>query len=94
MESEIIAREKTHYTSKNLNGNRDLPLPASELHISSGKNKKASQYVFCDKTNHESQFFKTVTDIAKRLKGKRNYFLKKKRYFRCLKAGHLSKHFT
>ena len=26
LESEIIAREKTHYTSKNLNWNSDLPL--------------------------------------------------------------------
>ena len=66
LESEIITREKTHYTSKNLNRNSDLPLSASALHIYSDKNRKASQCVFCDKANHKSQFCKSVTDIVKR----------------------------
>ena len=65
LESEIIAREKTHYISKNLNENCDIPLSASALRISSDKNRKASQCVFCDETNHKSQFCKTVTDIVK-----------------------------
>ena len=87
LESQIIAREKTHYSSKNLNENSDLSLPASALHISSDKNKKASQCVFCDMSNHKSQFCKTATDIVKR----KESLKKKPRYFRCLKAGHLSK---
>ena len=66
LESEIITREKTHYTSKNLNRDSDLPLSASALHIYSDKNRKASQCVFCDKANHKSQFCKSVTDIVKR----------------------------
>ena len=65
LKSEIIAREKTHYTSRNLNDNCDIPLSASALHFSSDKNRKASQCVFCDETNHKSQFCKTVTDIVK-----------------------------
>ena len=78
LESEIIAREKTLYTLQNLNGNSDLPLSAPALHISSDKNRKASQCVFCDKTNHKSQFCKTVTDIVKRkeiLKKKTDVFV-------------------
>ena len=78
LESEIIAREKTHYTSKNLNGNNDLLLSASALHISSDKNRKASQCLFCDKANHKSQFCKTVTDIVKKkeiLKKKNDVFV-------------------
>ena len=39
----------------------------SELHISSDKNTKASQFVFCDKINHKSQFCKTVTNIDKEI---------------------------
>ena len=90
MESEIISREKTHYTSKNLNGNSDLPLSTSALYISSDRNRKASQCAFYEKTNHKSQFCKTETDIVKRKET-----LKKKPWcFRCLKAGHLSKQWT
>ena len=66
LESEIISREKTHYTSKNLNGNSDLPLSTSALYISSDRNRKASQCAFYEKTNHKSQFCKTETDIVKR----------------------------
>ena len=65
-----------------MNGNSDLPLSASALHISSDKNRKASPCVFCDKANHKSQFCKTVTDIVKR----KEILKKKKRCFRCLKA--------
>ena len=90
LESEVIAREKTHYTSKNLNGNSDLLLSASALHIFSDKNRKASQRVFCDKTNYKSQFCKTVTDIVKR----KEILKKKTRCCRCLKAGHYSKQCT
>ena len=73
-----------------MNGNSDLPLSASVLHISSDKNREASQCIFCDKKNHKSQLYKTVTDIVKRKK----ILNKKTRCFRCLKAGHLSKQCT
>ena len=51
---------KKKHISKHSNGKSDLPLSVSD------KNRKASQCVFCDKTNHKSQFCKTVTEIVKR----------------------------
>ena len=55
------------------NGNSDSPLSASALYISSDKNRKAFQCVFCDKTNHKSQFCKTVTHIVKRREEEKFY---------------------
>ena len=56
-------------------------------HVSSDKNKKASQCVFSAKTSHQSQFFKAVTHIVKR----KEILKKKNRCFCCSKAGHFSK---
>ena len=66
--SKLLRLKRHIILQKNLYVNSDLLLSASPPHTSSEKNRKASQCVFCDKTNHKSQFCKTVTVSLKERK--------------------------